>query len=79
MGGEVGKLAEKVEGDGGVGEEGVGVWFGGRGGGRVGEVGDQEAGEQPVVGGVFEDVQEGHCGEGEAVHEEGFELALEEV
>lgn len=62
MGGEVGELAEDVQRDGGVGEERVRVGFCGRRGGRVSEVGDQHAGEEPVVGRVLEDVEEGHGG-----------------
>lgn len=79
VGGKIGQLAENVQRDRGVGQEGVWVGFRGRGGGRVGEVSDQHAGEEPIVGRVFEDVEEGHGGEGEAVDEEGFQLALEEV
>lgn len=78
---EVRQLAEDVQRDGGVGE-GVaagGVMRGGRRGRAVGEVGDQHAAEKPVVGGVFEDVGVRHGGEGEAVDEDGFQLALEEV
>lgn len=77
--GEVGELAEDVQRHGGVGQEGRGVGLCGRGVGRVGEVCDQDAGEQPVVGGVLEDVEERHGSQGEAVDEEGLELALEEV
>ena len=62
MGGEVGELAEDVQSDGGVCQEGVRVGFCGRRGGRVSEVGDQHAGEEPVVGRVLEDVEEGHGG-----------------
>ena len=31
------------------------------------------------MGGVFENVEGGHCGGTEAVDEEGFEFALDEV
>ena len=47
--------------------------------GRVGGVGYEEAGEDPVVEAVFENVGCRHCGVAEAVHEEGFQLAFEEV
>lgn len=46
---------------------------------RVGEVCDEEARERPVVPAVFEDVERGHGSEGEAVHDECFELALHEM
>lgn len=45
----------------------------------VGPEGDVQSGQQPVVGAVFEEVEEGHCGGGEAVEEEGFEFAFQEV
>lgn len=77
--GEVGELAEDVQSHGRVGQERRGVGVCGWRVGRVGEVCDQDAGEQPVVGGVLEDVQERHGGEREAVDEEGLELALDEV
>lgn len=35
-----------------------------------------EAGEEPVVRAVFEDVEEGHGGGGEAMDEEGFVFAF---
>ena len=41
-------------------------------------VGD-ERGESPVVGGVLEDVHDGHGGVGEAVDEDGLEEALRVV
>lgn len=47
--------------------------------GRVDEVGDQDSGEDPVVGGVFEDVEGGHGGIAEAVHQEGLDFAFEKV
>lgn len=66
---------------GGVG--GLRGGFGGEGGvegvGAVGGVSDCEAGEEPVMGAVFEEVEEGHCGGGEAVDEEGFEDSFGEV
>lgn len=77
--GEVGELAEDVQRHGGVGQEGRGVGVCGWRAGRVGEVCDQDAGEQPVVGGVLEDVEERHGGQGKAVDEEGLELALDKV
>ena len=77
--GEVGELAEDVERYGGVGQERGSVGGCGRGGGRVGEVGDQDAGEEPVVSGVLEDVEERHGGQREAVDEESLELALDKV
>ena len=41
----------------------------------VDEVGDGSGGE-PVVAAVFEEVEDGHGGVGEVVHEEGLEDAL---
>lgn len=79
VGRKVGKLAEDIERYGSVGQKRRGVVVRGDGSGRVGEVGNQHAGEEPVVGGVLEDVEEGHGCEREAVDEEGFELALDEV
>lgn len=79
VGGEVGELTEDVQSNGGVSQERRGVCACGRGQGRVSEVCDQHAGEQPVVGGVLEDVEEGHGCEGEAVDEEGLELAFDKV
>ena len=49
------------------------------GGGPVDPVGHVEAGEEPVVGGVLENIEGGHGGGGEAVDEERFEFAFEEV
>lgn len=47
--------------------------------GAVGPEGQVGAGQEPVVGRVFEQVGGGHGGGGEAVHEYGFELPLDEV
>lgn len=45
----------------------------------VGAERDIDAGEEPVVRGVLEDVAQGHGGGGEAMDEHGLKLALEEV
>ena len=47
--------------------------------GVVYEPGHQRAGENPVVEGVFGEVEEGHSGTGEFVDEGSFELAFQEV
>ena len=75
MGVEVSYFADEEEDEAGVGYVWVGR-FGGGGGGAIDPVGHVEAGEEPVVCGIFEDVEEGHGGRGEAVNEEGFELAF---
>ena len=51
----------------------------GEGGGRVHGVGAEETRKDPVEGAVFEDVAGRHGAGGELMHEEGFELALDEV
>lgn len=51
---------------------------GGRGG-AVGEDGDVQAGEEPIVEAVLDEVEQRHRGGGEAVDEEGFQLAFQEV
>ncbi len=47
--------------------------------GAIRPVCEVEAGQEPVVRAVFENVARGHGGEGEAVQENGFELALDEM
>lgn len=76
MGVQIAQFPHGVEGEGEVCEIGPGVRSCGAGVGGVGGVSDGEAGEEPVVGAVFEEVEEGHCGGGEAVDEEGFEDAF---
>lgn len=79
---EVRELAGNEEGGAGGDDVGVAARGEGPGGDGVGgedEVGDVEAGEEPVVGGVADDVEGGHGGGGELVHEDGLELALDEV
>lgn len=58
------------------------IWVRGPRGGAartVGEEGDVQARQQPVVGAILEEVEQRHRGGGEAVHEEGFQLAFQEV
>lgn len=71
-------FADDVEQECDIGDVGVGR-PGGWSGGPVGPEGDVCATEKPVVGRVFEDVQEGHAGGGESVDEESFKLAFDEV
>ena len=79
MGAEVAELADRVEEEAGVDEDWVGEVGGGWGVGGVDPGGDVGAGEEPIVGAVFEDVPEGHgCG-GEFVDEYCFVFAFEEV
>lgn len=49
------------------------------GAGTVDVPGEEDSGEEPVVCRVLEDVEDGHGRRGEAVEEDAFELALEEV
>ena len=60
-------------------ESGVDLRHAGRGVERVTVVVGNERGESPVVGGVLEDVHDGHGGVGEAVDEDGLEEALRVV
>ena len=78
MGGYGAEFSDCEEGEAGVGELGV-RGRGGGGGGQVDPVGHVQAGEEPVVGAVFEDVEGGHGGRAEAVDEEGFQFAFGEV
>lgn len=77
--GQVAELADGVESESGVGDVGIrGV--GGDGGVRaIGPERKVSTGEEPVVRRIFEEVCKGHGGGREAVKEESFELALEEV
>lgn len=76
---EIGELSEGVSCHGSVVDEGNQGGGGGRVGRGVDEVGDFEAGEEPVVSAVFEDVGSGHGSAAEAVDEEGLQLSFEEV
>ncbi|KFY35584.1 hypothetical protein V494_05781 [Pseudogymnoascus sp. VKM F-4513 (FW-928)] len=81
VGVEVGELAEEVHRQSGSEDVRVPALLEGRGSSGVGgedPVRDVEHGE-PVVGEVAEDVGGWHGGGGEAVEEDGFELALDEV
>ena len=72
------ELADDEEQDAWVGN--VGIRRAGDGAiGAVDPEGHVQAGEKPVVGRVSEDVEDRHCCGGEAMEEEGFELAFEEV
>lgn len=55
------------------------AWCGCGGGRRIGNVCDQQASQHPVVAAILEDVEGGHGGIAEAVDEDGFEFAFEEV
>ena len=72
---EVSEFADEEESEGRVCDR----WIGGEGGRGIGAIYPIchiEAGEEPVVSGVFKDVEEGHGGGGEAVDEEGFEFTF---
>lgn len=75
---QISNFADDVEQNCGIGNVGVGR-PGGWSGRPVGPEGDICAREQPVMGRVFENVQERHGGGGESVDEERFELAFDEV
>lgn len=75
---QISNLADDVEQNCGIGDVGV-RWPGGWSGRPVGPEGDVCASEKPVMGRVFENVQERHGGGGESVDKERFELAFDEV
>lgn len=78
---EVTQFSKHVEYDGEGGEPGVGSVMrrGGVVGWGVGEEGDVEATQQPVVSRVLEDIERRHRGVREPVHKQGLELSLEKV
>lgn len=78
VGVQVGELGCGVDCNGRVVDERVDLGRG-RGGRRVDKIGGEDAGEEPVVSGVFENVECWHSAIAEAVDEEGLELALDEV
>lgn len=71
-------FTDEVECECGIGDVGVG-WPRGRSGRAVGPECDVRAGQEPVMGRVFENVQQGHGGGRESVDEDGFELAFDKV
>ena len=70
MGVEIADLAEEVENQAkDVEIFGEGSFERGGGGGTVNPVRHPYAGQDPVMRAVFEDVEDWHCGEGEAMDE----------
>lgn len=76
---EVAEFADRVSGEAGQEEGARRMGRGGWRGGSVEPGGHVQAREQPVVRAVLDDVARRHGGGGEAVHEERFEFAFEEV
>lgn len=76
---QVGQFSEYKEPQSNVPEKHVGFGCCCRGVGAENPVCDVEAGQDPVVGAVLEDVASGHGGIAEAVNEDGLELAFQEV
>lgn len=76
---QVGQLAEDEQGQARPYKQRVGLRGCGCGIGSGNPVGNVETGKEPVVGAVLEDVENGHGGAAESVHEDGFKLALQEV
>lgn len=75
---QIAHFADDVQQECGVGDIRIGRPGGGSGR-PVGPEGDVSASEEPVVGRIFENVQEWHGGGGESVDEDGFKLAFDEV